>query len=151
MEQGSQLLMDKLQKNDGFTMIEMILTLFVVSIILLSTITYIPRYNENNYEDELKNIEYIFQNAQIRARTYDTYQHVIIYHSTNEIVLKDYKQYYEKRYQLTSCFIVEGGLEDVIYYPTGNTSKFGTMILNCDGDVIKIIFQIQKGRYRIER
>lgn len=143
--------MDKLQKNDGFTMIEMILTLFIVSIILLSTVTYIPKFNNGNTEDEIKNIEYLFQNAQIRAKRFGNAQYVEINHIQNKIVLMDYKSNYEKAYHLSYCSIYEGGLNEVIYYSSGNTSKFGTITLNCNGEIVKIIFQIQKGRYRIER
>lgn len=143
--------MGKLQKNDGFTMIEMILTLFIVSIILLSTITYIPKFDNGNRDDEIKNIEYLFQNAQIRAKRFESAQYVEINHRQNKIVLIDYKNNYEKSYNLSYCFIYEGGLNEVIYYSSGNTSKFGTITLNCNGDIVKIIFQIQKGRYRIER
>ena len=143
--------MDKLQKNDGFTMIEMILTLFIVSIILLSTVTYIPKFNNGNTEDEIKNIEYLFQNAQIRAKRFGNAQYVEINHIQNKIVLMDYKSNYKKAYNLSYCFIYEGGLNEVICYSSGNTSKFGTITLNCNGEIVKIIFQIQKGRYRIER
>lgn len=143
--------MDKLQKNDGFTMIEMILTLFIVSIILLSTVTYIPKFNNGNTEDEIKNIEYLFQNAQIRAKRFGNAQYVEINHIQNKIVLMDYKSNYKKAYNLSYCSIYEGGLNEVIYYSSGNTSKFGTITLNCNGEIVKIIFQIQKGRYRIER
>src|SRR5699024_5800752 len=139
------------QKNDGFTMIEMILTLFIVSIILLSTVTYIPKFNNGNTEDEIKNIEYLFQNAQIRAKRFGNDQYVEINHIQNKIVLMDYKRNYKKAYNLSYCFIYEGRLNEVIYYSSGNTSKFGTITLNCNGEIVKIIFQIQKGRYRIER
>ena len=143
--------MGKLQKNDGFTMIEMILTLFIVSIILLSTVTYIPKFNKGNKDDEIKNIEYLFQNAQIRAKRFASAQYVEINHRQNKIVLMDYKNNYEKVYNLSYCSIYEGGLNEVIYYSSGNTSRFGTITLNCNGEIVKIIFQIQKGRYRIER
>lgn len=57
METLLRLLMDKQLENDGFTLVETMLTLFVVSILLFITIVHIPKFENNHSLDEVQNIK----------------------------------------------------------------------------------------------
>ncbi|WP_052256388.1 competence type IV pilus minor pilin ComGD [Salinicoccus sp. YB14-2] len=143
--------MDKLKENKGFTMMEMMLTLFVVSIILLISVNTIPEYNAGDKEDEISNISYFFKAAQTRSIHQEKAHTVLIDHESNKLTVRslDREDIYE--YQLTACSLKSGGLKRFNYLSSGNTNAFGSVILNCGGEAVRFVFQIQKGQFRIER
>lgn len=143
--------MDKLKENKGFTMMEMMLTLLVVSVILLISVNMIPDYNENDKETEISNISYFFKAAQTRSIQKEKAHTVLIDHMDHKLTVRslDREDIYE--YPLTTCRLKSGGLKRFNYLSSGNTNAFGAVIFNCSGEDVRFVFQIQKGQFRIER
>ena len=143
--------MDKLGEVKGFTMMEMMLTLFVVSIILLLSVNSMPDYSAGDKEDEISNISYFFKAAQTRSIHKETAHTVLMDHANNKLIARslDREDVYE--YALTTCRLQSSGLKRFNYLSSGNTNAFGTVIFNCGGEDVRFVFQIQKGQFRIER
>lgn len=132
-------------------MIEMMLTLFVLSVILLISVNTIPDYNGGDKENEISNISYFFKAAQTRSIHQEKVHTVLIDHVNNKLTVRseDRADIYE--YQLTTCSLKSGGLKRFNYLSSGNTNAFGSVILNCSGEAVRFVFQIQKGQFRIEQ
>lgn len=143
--------MAKLLKSEGFTAIEMMLTLAIVSIILMVTVTHLPKYNETNFNNEIKNISYLFQYTQTNAIKTGQPHIVEIDYIKHRINIKDNSGKVLNNYPLTSCQFKRGGLERFIYKKNGDTTAFGTIRMTCAKKPVSFIFQIQKGRFRIEQ
>jgi prepilin-type N-terminal cleavage/methylation domain-containing protein len=143
--------MDKRKNNEGFTAIEMMLTLMIVSIILIVTTFHIPEYEDKNFDDEVMNISYLFQSTQTNAIKYSSPRIVEIDYTRHHINIKSNTGNLLNNYPLTSCKFKKGGLERFIYNKNGDTTAFGTIRMNCNGKTISFIFQINKGRFRIEK
>lgn len=146
-----QSLMAKRRGNSGFTMMEMMLTLAIVSIILSITITSIPEYRVDNVDDEIENISYIFQGAQMSAIADGQSYVVLMNYINNEISVRNISGKTINTHKLNVCSLEDYGLKQITYRRTGDTSAFGTVYLSCDGKSVKFIMQIQKGRIRIEQ
>lgn len=132
-------------------MIEMMLTLMIVSIILLVSIIHIPEHDTAETGYEVKNIAYVFQATQTRALQTESPHLVEMDYINQQILIKDSKGDRVNHYELKSCKLIRGGLTRFIYRSTGDTSAFGTLRFSCYGKPVSFIFQIQKGRFRIEQ
>lgn len=137
--------------TSGFTMMEMMLTLAVVSIILLISVTAIPDYDVQDIDDEISNISYFFKAAQTRA-IYETSTHIIMMDSgNNRFIARTSEGHDIYQYEMTTCKLAANGMKRFMYLASGDTNAFGTIILKCRGEDVRIVFQIQKGQFRIER
>lgn len=143
--------MDKLSENSGFTMMEMMLTLFVVSIILLISVNHIPDYNVEDKENEISNISYFFKAAQTRSIHKESAHTILMDHANNKLIARSLEREDVYEYALTTCRLQSSGLKRFNYLSSGNTNAFGTVIFNCGGEDVRFVFQIQKGQFRIER
>lgn len=137
--------------TSGFTMMEMMLTLAVVSIILLISVTAIPDYDVQDIDDEISNISYFFKAAQTRA-IYEASAHIIIMdHENNRLIARSSRGHDIYQYEMNPCKLTASGLKRFMYMASGDTNAFGTINLKCRGEDVRIVFQIQKGQFRIER
>lgn len=132
-------------------MMEVMLTLLIVSIILSITVTSIPEYRQDDVADEINNISYLFQGAQMQALADDNSVIVLMDYKQNRISAKNILGHTINTYDLNVCSLENYGLKQFTYRRTGDTNSFGTVYLICDGQSVKYIFQILKGRFRIEQ
>ncbi|WP_082099080.1 prepilin-type N-terminal cleavage/methylation domain-containing protein [Salinicoccus sediminis] len=137
--------------NSGFTMMEVMLTLAVVSILLMLTVQSAPKNNGHTVDREVDNIAFFFQVAQTNAL--NTKQaHVVEFDRTkHRIMIKSGYGEALETYTLSTCRILQGGLSGFLYKSNGDTNAFGTVRFDCMGEPVSFVFQIQKGRFRIER
>lgn len=150
METLLRLLMDKQLENDGFTLVETMLTLFVVSILLFITIVHIPKFENNHSLDEVQNIKYFLEKKQFDAMRKESLVLMRIDYQTNEITSLDTKDNSREVLKINHCVLKEGSLTQFTFNNKGDSSAFGTIYLFCQNKTSKLIFQIQKGRFRIE-
>lgn len=143
--------MDKLSDNSGFTMMEMMLTLFVVSIILLISVNSIPDYNAGDKEEEIDNISYFFKAVQTKSIYKESAHTVLMDYENNKLVARSLERDEVYEYTMTACVLQSSGLKRFNYLSSGNTNAFGTINFNCQGEDVRFVFQIQKGQFRIER
>lgn len=142
---------EQLQAADGFTMMEMMLTLAVVSIILLISVSALPEYDVHDADDEINNISYFFKAAQTRT-IYESSAHIVIMdHENNQLIARSTDGSDVYRYVLTACRLTANGLKRFTYMSSGDTNAFGTVNIKCSGEDVRFVFQIQKGQFRIER
>ncbi|WP_097038788.1 prepilin-type N-terminal cleavage/methylation domain-containing protein [Salinicoccus kekensis] len=141
----------QLQGTSGFTMMEMMLTLAVVSIILLISVSALPDYDVLNTDDEISNISYFFKAAQTRT-IYEESAHIVMMdHENNQLIARSSEGGDAYVYTLTACTLSANGLKRFMYIASGDTNAFGTVNLKCRGEDVRFVFQIQKGQFRIER
>ncbi|MGO1923549.1 MAG: prepilin-type N-terminal cleavage/methylation domain-containing protein [Jeotgalicoccus sp.] len=143
--------MAKQRGNSGFTMMEMMLALLLVSIILSLSIPHLPEYKENDPADEIDSISYVFQGAQMNALAAKESFIVLMEHDIQTITVRDKARRIISSYELKTCRLENYGMNNFTYKENGDTNAFGTVYLSCEGKIVKFIFQIQKGRFRIEQ
>lgn len=132
-------------------MIEVMLTLFIVSALLLISAQAIPENHKHTIDQEVENIAFFFQVAQTNALSKKEAHLVELDHVNHRITIKNGHGDSLEEYVLKSCKILQGGLPRFLYKSNGDTNAFGTIRLDCMGEHVSFIFQIQKGRFRIER
>lgn len=137
--------------NKGFTMIEMMLTLFVVSIIALISFSFSHNDKFTHVDAEIESIQYFFQYAQTEAIDKQSRMIVMGYVVGNKLLLINAEGQIVDELILQHCTILSSGLNQFSYLQNGDTNAFGTFRLNCYGERVDFVFQIQKGRFRIER
>lgn len=138
-------------ETSGFTMMEMMLTLFIVSIILLISVTAIPDYDVHDIDEELNNIAYFFQAAQTRAIYEKSAQIIMMDSDDHRLIARSTDGKKVHNYEMTACKLTDNGLKRFMYLASGDTNAFGSINLRCRGEVVRIVFQIQKGQFRIEK
>lgn len=132
-------------------MMEVMLTLAIVSTLLLITANAIPENHEKLVEQEVDNIAFFFQVAQTNALNKKEAHLVELDRVDHRIVIKNGSGSTLEAYTLNKCKIIQGGLSRFMYKSSGDTDAFGTIRFDCMGEQVSFIFQIQKGRFRIER
>lgn len=145
------LLMAKQHGSSGFTMMEMMLALMLVSIILSLSIPHLPEYKENGTADEIDSISYVFQGAQMNALAAKESFIVLMEHDIQTITVRDKARRIISSYELKACRLQNYGMNNFTYKENGDTNAFGTVYLSCGDQLVKFVFQIQKGRFRIEQ
>ena len=132
-------------------MMEMMLTLLIVSIILSLSVPHLPVYRQNSTADELDTISHVFQGAQIHAMSKGGSYTVLMDYDNQAITVYDTKRNVISNYELKVCRLKDYGMSQFSYRPNGDTSAFGTVHFTCEDKTVKYIFQILKGRFRIEQ
>lgn len=132
-------------------MMEVMLTLFIVSTLLMITAHAIPEKHKHSIDQEVENIAFFFQVAQTNALN-ENEGHLVEFDRVNHrIIIKNGHGQALEVYTLNACKILQGGFSGFVYQSTGDTNAFGTVRFDCMGERVSFIFQIQKGRFRIER
>ncbi|MCG1009021.1 prepilin-type N-terminal cleavage/methylation domain-containing protein [Salinicoccus sp. ID82-1] len=149
--QSSSLMARRSALNDGFTMLEMMLTLSIISILLLISAASIPVDDDRRINQEIDAIGYFFQSAQTDAMSTATQRIVSMDPISQQIQVRTHEGKIIRTYLLDTCALKQGGLQRIIFKPDGDTDKFGTISFDCMGSSVSFIFQIQRGRFRIER
>ncbi|MFC3418122.1 prepilin-type N-terminal cleavage/methylation domain-containing protein [Salinicoccus hispanicus] len=137
--------------NDGFTMLEMMLTLSIISILLLISVASMPTGDDRSIDQEIDTIGYLFQSAQTDAMSAARQRIISMDPIRQKIQMRTHEGKIIRTYPLETCTLKQGGLERIIFKPDGDTDKFGTISLDCLGTHVSYVFQIQRGRFRIER
>lgn len=137
--------------NSGFTLLESVLTLSVVSTVVLVMMSHIHIHHYYSADDEIDNIQYFFQNAQTSAIKSEERKVIFAYTANNSLMRLSSDGKIEESMMLDLCTIRANSMTRFSYLPNGDTNAFGTMRFNCDNRDVNFIFQIQKGRFRIEK
>lgn len=142
--------MVKPQGNNGFTLIESVLTLAVVSTVVLVMMSHIHIHHNYQTDDEIENMQYFFQNAQTSAIKSGERKVIFAYMTDHQLMIVDSDGKIDEVMTLEICRIRPNSLTRFSYLPNGDTNAFGTIRFDCDNRMVNFIFQIQKGRFRIE-
>lgn len=137
--------------NNGFTMLEMMLTLSIISILLLVSVAAMPTDNDKRISQEIDTIGYLFQSAQTEAMRTAAQRIISMDPIDQKIQIRTHEGKIIRTYPLETCRLKQGGLDRIIFKPDGDTHKFGTVSMDCLGTRVNYVFQIQRGRFRVER
>lgn len=85
--------------------------------------------------------------AMAKGKTYT----VFMDYDNQSITVQDKERKQISNYELKVCRLKEYGMSQFSYRPNGDTSGFGTVQFLCKDKTVKFVFQIVKGRFRIEQ
>src|SRR5699024_12394473 len=98
----------------------------------------------------LKKLSYVNQEAQMNALAKNQSFTVFKNYDKQTGEVRNRERHLVSHYSLTASRLEDYGLKQFTYKNNRDTSAFGTVYLSCDKDSVKFIFQILKGRFRIE-
>ncbi|MGF2096214.1 competence type IV pilus minor pilin ComGD [Mammaliicoccus lentus] len=136
--------------NKGFTLIEMVIVLSILSIIVLITIhisiNSVDKFGLtsviNDFETKLEYLE---------TKSLSTKQPILVWFKPNSTKI----QYQINNGNINSINLYKGKISKdnkfttLVYDGEGNINQFGTLKLEFNNKRYLVIFRIEKGRYRI--
>lgn len=136
--------------NKGFTLIEMVIVLSILSIIVLITIhisiNSVDKFGLtsgiNDFETKLEYLE---------TKSLSTKQPILVWFKPNSTKI----QYQINNGNINSINLYKGKISKdnkfttLVYDGEGNINQFGTFKLEFNNKRYLVIFRIEKGRYRI--
>lgn len=136
--------------NKGFTLIEMIIVLSILSIIVLITI-YISINSvdklglTNGISDFETKLEYL------ETKSLSTKQPILVWFkpNSNKIQYQTYKGDIQSINLYKGKVSKDNKFTKLVYDGKGNINQFGTLKLEFNNKHYLVIFRIEKGRYRI--
>jgi competence protein ComGD len=144
------LLQKQHHKEAGFTFLEAIFVLSIISLISIIAIGLFPKYEDRKAENFLEQLEQDIVFMQQAAMSHNTrhrlhwfilnHRYVITNGETAALIVRDYDSDLEINLDTLSI--------PIIYGPDGNINKGGTMYVSYKKKKYKVVFQIGKGRFR---
>ncbi|HFG8824785.1 competence type IV pilus minor pilin ComGD [Staphylococcus argenteus] len=142
----------QIRKQQAFTLIEMVVVMMIVSCFLLLTMTSNSLKDFKIINDESNIISLITELNYIKSKAIanQSFINVRFYENSDTIkVVEKNKIYYLK---LKVGKIINVAKVDSIYFDKhGNINKFGSISIEKNNKVYRIIFHIEKGRIRYEK
>ncbi|BCN88485.1 type II secretion system protein [Staphylococcus argenteus] len=142
----------QIRKQQAFTLIEMVVVMMIVSCFLLLTMTSNSLKDFKVINDESNIISLITELNYIKSKAIanQSFINVRFYENSDTIkVVEKNKIYYLK---LKVGKIINVAKVDSIYFDKyGNINKFGSISIEKNNKVYRIIFHIEKGRIRYEK
>lgn len=144
-----------LNRQEGFTLIEMIIVLLVMGIFITISATVYSSIKtvSTPFETQLTNDLYHAQLYAITEKQYVTVRFdaesqrykMFTGYSPGEVVLADV------RFPENVELLEDGTLSYFRYLPSGNTTTFGVVRFIVDGSPVNIHFHLAKGRFYVEK
>lgn len=142
----------QIRKQQAFTLIEMLVVMMIVSCFLLLTMTSNRLNDFKVINDETNIISLITELNYLKSKAIanQSFINVRFYENSDTIkVIEKNKFYYLK---LKVGKIINVTKVDSIYFDKrGNVNKFGSISIEKNNMVYRIIFHIEKGRIRYEK
>lgn len=142
----------QIRKQRAFTLIEMLVAMMIVSCFLLLTMTSNRLNDFKVINDETNIISLITELNYLKSKAIanQSFINVRFYENSDTIkVIEKNKFYYLK---LKVGKIINVTKVDSIYFDKhGNVNKFGSISIEKNNMVYRIIFHIEKGRIRYEK
>ncbi|HBC4222447.1 TPA: type II secretion system protein [Staphylococcus argenteus] len=142
----------QIRKQQAFTLIEMVVVMMIVSCFLLLSMTSNSLKDFKVINDESNIISLITELNYIKSKAIanQSFINVRFYENSDAIkVVEKNKIYYLK---LKVGKIINVAKVDSIYFDKhGNINKFGSISIEKNNKVYRIIFHIEKGRIRYEK
>ncbi|WP_028399188.1 competence type IV pilus minor pilin ComGD [Ectobacillus panaciterrae] len=136
-------------KEAGFTFLEALFVLSIVSLISIITLSLYPKYESRKAEDFLEQFQrdlvFMQQSAishNVRHRLHwfaANHRYVITKGDTGALIVRDYDPDVQIRFDTLAA--------PIIYGPDGNINKGGTMYVSYKNKKYKVVFQLGKGRF----
>ncbi len=142
----------QIRKQKAFTLIEMLVVMMIVSSFLLLTMTSNRLKDFKVINDETNIISLITELNYLKSKAIanQNFINVRFYENSDTIkVVENNKFYYLK---LKVGKIINVAKVDSIYFDKhGNINKFGSISIEKNNRIYRVIFHIEKGRIRYEK
>lgn len=143
--------MAKQLHRDGFTLIESLLVLTIISLFLFITISH-PKFNifPNSMQYEVEKLTSKIDFYQSQAIKYRQPVLLVFRKSHNDIKVETFQPHHVSYIPLKPLQIKsDSNLNDIIFDKNGKTSKFGTLKFEYNHRQFSVIFHIEQRRYRV--
>lgn len=136
--------------NKGFTLIEMIFVMFILSLIILITMNVTVNSVDkvgltNGIADFETKLEYL------ETKSLSTKKPILVWFKPDAD--KIFYQIEKNNIQTLSLYkgriSKDNKFNTLVFDGEGNTNQFGTLKLNFNNKNYKVVFRIEKGRYKI--
>ncbi|MDQ0256286.1 competence protein ComGD [Evansella vedderi] len=145
---------EQIHKNNGYTLIEMLLVLLLISSILLIVI---PNFTKSVHS---KNVDYFFEQlekdlyeSQMTAMTDGVIIRFVFSPTLNNYTIRHGVTIVETRTFPEGLTVKIGtlGYNDLRFLPTGTISSPGSLVFNYKNDRYVLVFQFVRGRFYIDK
>lgn len=142
------------RNNDGFTLLEMMLVLFIVVTISSVVLHFTIKITEKRVVDQFLN-QVLFDLQRIQALAIEEETSITFVFNDNNT----YKAYYdlggvnilERSFPAGIELNIFSNLKKIDFYSTGEVGKFGSILFKTPFGEKRLIVNMQKGRLRLEK
>ncbi|MGM0853064.1 MAG: competence type IV pilus minor pilin ComGD [Bacillota bacterium] len=144
---------EEINGEAGYTLIEILFVLLIFTTLLSWVSFSILPMKEHNEKDlflsQLQSDLYQIQSHSIRHQVPIT---VTFYPITNKYVAKTTTRQTIVSREISSSIQITSinSLEDITFYPNGNTNRFGKLNFKMGDTMIQLTFQIGQGRFYVQ-
>ncbi|MGM0751442.1 MAG: competence type IV pilus minor pilin ComGD [Bacillota bacterium] len=144
--------MNNIKGEAGYTLIEMLVILLIFTTLLSWVSFSVLPMKEHNEKDlflsRLQSDLYQIQSYSISNQTPIT---LTFYPTSNKYVAKTLsRQTIVSRELSSSIHISSNSLEDITFFPDGNTNRFGKVNFKMGDRILQLMFQIGQGRFYVQ-
>lgn len=141
-----------LKNNRGFTLLEMLLVLFIITTISSIVFQFSIKLTEKREVEEFFN-QLLLDIQRVQALAIEEERTItFVFHDKNI-----YKAYYEfggksileKSFPTGIELNIYSNLKEIVFYSSGEIGKFGTVLFNTPFGEKRLIVNMQKGRLRL--
>ncbi|TFD92276.1 competence type IV pilus minor pilin ComGD [Jeotgalibacillus sp. R-1-5s-1] len=148
--------METRHKESGFTLIEVMIVLLVLSIFIVIASSVSVTADRNLAESFENQLSQDLHYAQLKAITDKTYIQFQLLPAESRYVIRmgtgvSGKILLERRIPEQVEFNSNSSLQSFRYTPVGNTNTFGSMRFFVNGDHLAFHFYLARGRFTIEK
>ncbi|UMT74694.1 type II secretion system GspH family protein [Staphylococcus roterodami] len=141
-----------IRKQKAFTLIEMLVVMMIVSNFLLLTMTSNRLKDFKVINDETNSISLITELNYLKSKAIanQNFINVRIYENSDTIKVVEKNKFYYLKLKVGK--IINVAKVDSIYLDKhGNINKFGSISIEINNRIYRVIFHIEKGRIRYEK
>lgn len=143
----------QIRKQSAFTMIEMLVVMMLISIFLLLTMTSKGLSNLRVIDDEANIISLITELNYFKSQAIANQGYINVRFYENSDTIKVIENNKIRFLKLKVGKIINVAKVDIIAFDKkkGNINKFGSITIDNNNSIYRIIFHIEKGRIRYEK
>lgn len=141
-----------IRKQKAFTLIEMLVVMMIVSNFLLLTMTSNRLKDFKVINDETNIISLITELNYLKSKAIanQNFINVRFYENSDTIKVVEKNKFYYLKLKVGK--IINVAKVDSIYFDKhGNINKFGSISIEINNRIYRVIFHIEKGRIRYEK
>ncbi|UMT79682.1 type II secretion system GspH family protein [Staphylococcus roterodami] len=141
-----------IRKQKAFTLIEMLVVMMIVSNFLLLTMTSNRLKDFKVINDETNSISLITELNYLKSKAIanQNFINVRFYENSDTIKVVEKNKFYYLKLKVGK--IINVAKVDSIYFDKhGNINKFGSISIEINNRIYRVIFHIEKGRIRYEK
>ncbi|MGE8204500.1 competence type IV pilus minor pilin ComGD [Heyndrickxia sp. NPDC080065] len=144
-----------IKSNRGFTLVESLVVLLVISVFMfigsISVKKLSASIERNNFITQLESDLYYAQSYAMNRHESVLVQFYPYYNQYLAVSKNNNKTLFDRKLPVSIEMLNGGTFTSYMILPDGNISKFGTLKFKWNQKDIKLVFNIGRGRFRIEQ